>query len=183
MRQQCTISDCTRPQKAQGYCASHYQRWRRGEDPGARPLGRPGRQALLPLDYAGDFRCRRCKEVKPHTAFAARAGRSCRKTICDACDQRASTERNLRDWYGLTQADYDAMREAQDGRCALCERKPPVRQYRSRTGEPYAALHVDHDHATGRVRGLLCASCNQVLERVDAIGLDVIARYLQPASG
>lgn len=49
--------------------------------------------------------------------------------------------------------DYVAMFEAQGGVCAVC--KEPCRSGR--------ALAVDHDHASGRVRGLLCAGCNGAL--------------------
>ncbi len=63
-------------------------------------------------------------------------------------------KRTLRKWhlktkYGLTPERYDEMLEAQGGGCAICG-KPP--------GD--TALHVDHCHETGRVRGLLCFSCN-----------------------
>ena len=63
-----------------------------------------------------------------------------------------------RDWsltkrYGISAAEYDAMLLAQNGRCAICKR-PPKRN----------RLHVDHDHATGRVRGLLCVGCNSKLD-------------------
>lgn len=50
--------------------------------------------------------------------------------------------------YGLTLADYNDMLARQRGRCAICQ-KP----FHSKPG-------VDHDHATGRVRGLLCSFCN-----------------------
>lgn len=46
----------------------------------------------------------------------------------------------------------------QENRCAICG-EPPGRY----------SLNVDHDHATGRVRGLLCARCNQALERFEAV--------------
>lgn len=67
----------------------------------------------------------------------------------DADRQRARTF--LRK-YGLTVADYDAMMLKQDGRCATCRQAAP--------------LHVDHDHNTGRVRGLLCKGCNVALGMV-----------------
>lgn len=55
--------------------------------------------------------------------------------------------------YGLTIADYDAMLSAQHGRCAICAR--------TNSGDSRGhRYHVDHCHATGRVRGLLCSNCN-----------------------
>jgi len=65
---------------------------------------------------------------------------------------RRSEERagHLRRAFGLSLDDDDRMLAEQDGVCAVCGREP-------RTG---THLHVDHDHDTGRVRGLLCFSCN-----------------------
>ena len=60
---------------------------------------------------------------------------------------------HLRRKFGITQRDCLAMLEAQGGGCALCER-PPSKQ---------RSLHVDHDHATGAIRGLLCFTCNNGL--------------------
>jgi hypothetical protein len=54
--------------------------------------------------------------------------------------------------YNLTEAEYQAMLEKQGGVCAVCE-KPPGKK----------RLHVDHDHITGKVRGLLCGACNLTL--------------------
>lgn len=52
---------------------------------------------------------------------------------------------------------YDELFRAQGGRCKICGDPPsPVRN-----GAP--RLHLDHDHRTGRVRGLLCGSCNNGL--------------------
>jgi hypothetical protein len=50
--------------------------------------------------------------------------------------------------YGISRADYDALLARQGGVCAICA-KPPEK-----------TLSVDHCHATGKVRGLLCRQCN-----------------------
>lgn len=55
---------------------------------------------------------------------------------------------NLRRRYGITLVEYRAMELKQGGACAIC-RRPFVKQ-----------AHVDHDHASGVIRGLLCGSCN-----------------------
>ncbi len=54
--------------------------------------------------------------------------------------------------YGMTLDDYDAMLAAQGGVCAICGSAEP--------GGSGGRFAVDHDHATGDVRGLLCAKCN-----------------------
>ena len=59
---------------------------------------------------------------------------------------------HLKAKYGITIAQYDEMFANQGGACSICLR--PVGQQR---------LAVDHDHVTGRVRGLLCARCNAQL--------------------
>src|SRR5437867_13162633 len=53
---------------------------------------------------------------------------------------------------GLSLAEYDALLAAQGGGCAICDRPPKTRR-----------LDVDHDHRTGKVRGLLCHRCNRGL--------------------
>ncbi len=49
--------------------------------------------------------------------------------------------------YGISVANYEEMSSYQKGCCAICGVTPPI-------------LCVDHDHATGSVRGLLCRKCN-----------------------
>jgi hypothetical protein len=61
-------------------------------------------------------------------------------------------EGHLQRTFGISQADYDAMLAAQGGGCAICGKRPGK-----------TALHVDHDHETGLVRGLLCVGCNNAL--------------------
>lgn len=76
--------------------------------------------------------------------------------------------------YGLTPEDYEAMLAAQNGGCAICG-GPNTRRQRGVVDR----MHIDHDHSTGRVRGLLCNNCNLVLGRVEKIGLARIIAYLE----
>jgi len=71
---------------------------------------------------------------------------------------------------GVDDATYARMLEAQDGHCAICPSTPKTRR-----------LHVDHDHVTGAVRGLLCMRCNRFLASYNATPerLRVAADYLE----
>jgi hypothetical protein len=53
---------------------------------------------------------------------------------------------------GVTDAEYERLLAAQSGDCAICGNPPKTRR-----------LHADHNHKTGRVRGLLCHKCNRGL--------------------
>lgn len=55
--------------------------------------------------------------------------------------------------YGITPEDFNMMHENQKGLCAICNKPELVK----------ANLAVDHDHNTGKVRGLLCSTCNHAL--------------------
>ena len=64
---------------------------------------------------------------------------------------------HLANTYGLTVADYDAMKAEQGGVCAICKQPPLEHFWDGRVKE----LCIDHDHETGKVRGLLCGLCNK----------------------
>ena len=74
--------------------------------------------------------------------------------MCSSCykKERSKTrsragEGKYRFWkYKLTNADIEKMTIAQSGKCAICKTNP--------------VKVVDHDHASGKVRGLLCPQCN-----------------------
>jgi hypothetical protein len=61
---------------------------------------------------------------------------------------------HLKTNYGISQSDYQRLFDLQDGQCAICGTTDP---------KHYGMFNVDHDHETGKVRGLLCAQCNQGL--------------------
>ena len=61
--------------------------------------------------------------------------------------------------YGITVVEYDAMFIRQGGSCAICEGPPGS----------VKGFHVDHDHQTNEVRGLLCHTCNQGMIAVDRV--------------
>ena len=63
---------------------------------------------------------------------------------------------------GLTASDYEQMKSAQDNKCFICHKTETVRQ-----NGLLMPLAVDHCHATGRVRKLLCRKCNTCLGLAD----------------
>lgn len=83
--------------------------------------------------------------------------------------RRATPEgrRNMRNWrlkqdHGITLDEYERMVADQGGVCKICRRPP-------RGGRTHhdQMLHVDHDHSSGRVRGLLCRQCNVAIGFLD----------------
>ena len=92
-----------------------------------------------------------------------------RHSACKECDKarvkarhQANPERtrnnDLKRNYGITLEDHSKMYEEQNGRCAICGSEGDGR---------WKKLCVDHDHKTGKVRKLLCRSCNMVLGQVE----------------
>lgn len=57
----------------------------------------------------------------------------------------------LQKHYGITLKQYNRLYKQQHGKCLICKRKSKF------------TLHVDHDHKTEKVRGLLCRRCNRLL--------------------
>ena len=86
--------------------------------------------------------------------------------VCKPCrnaqrrGRRTETPAQQREWqlranYGITHSDYEEILLSQGGVCAICDQLP--------TTKDKDRLHVDHDHVTGEIRGLLCSSCNVAL--------------------
>lgn len=88
-------------------------------------------------------------------------------------------DRHLQTNFGLSLAEYGEMILAQDGKCAICNR--PEMQMRNGKRK---SLAVDHDHATGKIRGLLCSDCNTGIGKLqdDRDVLLAAVRYLDSHS-
>jgi hypothetical protein len=64
----------------------------------------------------------------------------------------------IKNKYGITLDQYNQMLEAQNGVCAICEN----REFESENGK-IRVLSIDHNHLTGKNRGLLCGKCNRMI--------------------
>ncbi len=58
--------------------------------------------------------------------------------------------------YNMTVNEYNSLKQKQHGMCAICGSSSSKKNF-------YHRLHVDHDHKTGKIRGLLCGNCNTAL--------------------
>ena len=68
--------------------------------------------------------------------------------------KKSQRRRKLKREYGITIDDYDAMLKKQGYCCAICGSARP---------DGKGNFHIDHNHKTGKIRGLLCYKCNSVL--------------------
>ena len=69
-----------------------------------------------------------------------------------------SQDRRYRKTYNISLEVYQALLESQNGLCAICEKSESIL-----INSKARNLAVDHDHKTGKIRGLLCIGCNQAL--------------------
>jgi hypothetical protein len=123
------------------YSAAHYRRRREAE-------GKTVREKVAVPE--GHKLCRMCGEVEPHSEWHRNATASeGLSTRCKACRAALGRQGHLKRQYGLTEAERDRLIASQGGVCCICLAAPPA--------------HVDHCHETGRVRGVLCFSCNAAL--------------------
>ncbi len=117
---------------------------------------------MSPADQQVLARARREGPPSPSVHYARAGFRSCveccwpiplwymtgpRCRPCAALKRQAGHRERT---YGLGVTDHDALMALQDGRCAVCRKRQTMQ-----------ALAVDHDHQSGKVRGLLCKGCNK----------------------
>ena len=109
-------------------------------------------------------KCSKCKKEKTFKSFGKDSSKpNGLYSSCNLCRQKLYSGpkysyaylrgNKLRQKYGITLEQYDEMLERQGGRCAIC----------GGLNKNGWFLAVDHDHKTGKNRGLLCASCNVIL--------------------
>ena len=130
--------------KLQTYCrecfADIYRRRREGAGHVTRPRGVP----------PGHKFCRGCEQIKPLTEWSPRPRAADGYHFrCRECISRRDRERHLSSTYGLNLDDVGEILARQDGRCAICL--------------VAEAIHIDHNHSTGKIRGMLCFRCNAAL--------------------
>jgi hypothetical protein len=114
---------------------------------------------LIPTLIDTEQICGDCKTIKEVTEFGVDHARpNGLKAYCNDCVKA----RWFVSKYGITSDEYADMLAAQNGVCAICSL--PERTLSNRGN--LKSLSVDHDHATGEVRGLLCDDCNVALGRM-----------------
>lgn len=116
----------------------------------------------------GMKRCRHAGHVYPAT-----------KRRCPKCYDRNKSlhqqKAHIKHRYGITLEQYHEMLDAQGGGCAIC--KGPGKSWRKSEFLVPRLFDVDHDHVTGKVRGLLCNSCNRRLVAT----LEQLGHLIEPA--
>ena len=106
--------------------------------------------------------CSKCTQTKPLSEFYPRA--TGYRSWCKACYKSNRPERTeefkakekcrtLKRRYGISLEEFERILKTQSSRCAIC----------STDQEPKQGWHTDHDHGTGKVRGILCHNCNLLL--------------------
>lgn len=136
-------------------------------------------------------RCTKCGEEKLLEEFHSRPDRASKKSRCKACqveylrEWRARNPDKMRSYreaqiadgrlyrqnraykfksqYGITVEEFDQMLIDQKGQCALCSADISAGGEGRGKGMRTGNAAVDHDHVTGKVRGLLCITCNLML--------------------
>lgn len=89
--------------------------------------------------------------------------------ICTTC-------KNGLDRYNMNKLDMIALYESQDRKCALCDKEVELFS----KGKNNSA-YIDHCHATGRVRAILCHPCNSALGYIESkLSIDKIKDYICP---
>lgn len=121
--------------------------------------------------------CSKCRKQKWNTEFHInKSKKSGLASKCKECEnkhlqkQRQEYYRNkpnyhrinnLRRSFGITLEEYKLMSKSQNGVCKICK-QPETAKLNGKVKH----LAIDHNPETGKIRGLLCGNCNQMLGKV-----------------
>ena len=103
------------------------------------------------------------KQRRNYAAEYRRSNRERVRTNLAKWKAKPESQAKIRDWYyrrsyGLSAEQVAALLQEQDRKCAICGVSDPGPRTRSK--HEVGRWNVDHDHATGQVRGVLCGNCN-----------------------
>ncbi len=123
-------------------------------------------------------KCTKCGVAKPENSkyfYLSETGKNGLRADCKTCGDQTTgkyaqspkgqvyqREYLLRKNYGLTLAKYNKLHKSQNGVCVICG-LPETTKYKGKL----RPLCVDHNHLTGKVRGLLCKNCNTKLAAIE----------------
>ena len=114
-------------------------------------------------------KCKTCGVVKRIEDFyTERSNKDGRRGTCKKCkpmepnpyNRTVSRKHKLKSHYGITPEEFQELKNSQGGKCKICGREEFGVSGPHRTPRELA---VDHDHKTGKIRGLLCHQCNAAL--------------------
>jgi hypothetical protein len=113
------------------------------------------RRRLIEVE-TGIKKCSTCKKEKPLDCFHGSYENENISSRCQDCISASF----LKYRYGISVEQFNLIRKKQDGCCAICKIELEIKKDSTFRSKKVA---VDHCHVTGKVRGLLCSSCNQGL--------------------
>lgn len=171
-KNQCIAVDCEKPIRSRELCKNHYYKLRTYGDPN---YSKPVEKCLAcDLDARIKGYCNR-HYTRVRTRGTVESGVRSATGKCLKCSKDSkyvfcsiscrSYDSYLKAKYGIDMEEYNRLHAQQEGKCAICLK-------------PNDNLWVDHCHAGGQVRGLLCPKCNSLLGQADD-DIAVLARAQQ----
>lgn len=166
----CCIEGCGKPHYGRGWCMRHWGFWRRNGDPLIEHASWDKRR--VEIAALTEKTCTKCKTLLPIKQFGwTTKAHTHRKADCKVCSRRTALEwqrknpekrdrNNLRMKAITIGLDPDLVAQSlnqHSGECDICG--CPA----SQSDRYNRRLHIDHDHASGALRGFLCGNCNRGL--------------------
>lgn len=157
----CKINGCINKNYSLDLCSRHYTRFRRY---GCYDKPKCNSEKLLVNNKAQCHICKKIKNIKEFNkdnqtiSGYARACRDCQKIKSNNRYKNFKLEHknnHLKSYFNISLNDYNKILKKQNGVCAICG----LLESRKTVNTSYT-LAIDHDHITGKVRGLLCHRCN-----------------------